>query len=189
MEKVYKLTNREQENAVKPVFAIIILLAISVGSVSANTQGYVGFGNWKVLDTKPDPFDPEKHYEVAFLAAMSNSNFGLVVYCSRNAVIPDELHIMFSPEHTTTDSYVGFVDVVFEKGKPRTLKVWIERGSKSWHPSSKDQPWLKSGLQSSDRMYARWEQQGGRQVTAEFDLNGGKEAIAEIKRRCASPSS
>ena len=198
MKKVCKLTNREGENAVKHVIAIIILLAMSAGSVSADTQGYVEFGNWKVLDSEPDPFDPGNYFATAFVDAMSNSEihgyFLLKSQCSQDNA--DELYTVFGAGYTnfTNDWYLGeqnkaLVQVVFEKGKPRTLSVWVPRGGNSWHPSSEDQRWLESGMQSSDRMYVRWDQYGDGYVTAEFDLDGGKEAIAEIKRRCASPPS
>lgn len=183
--------------AKKHVFAIIMLLTMSVGSVIAED---VEFGNWLIVDER-DPFDPRSYHATAVVLAMPNSeiigNFALHSQCSRDD--PDELITIFrARSYNFNDDSGGWgrwikvpIKVVFEGGTPRTFKVRALRlDDETWHPfRDSDQLWLESGMQSSDRMYVRWQRDRKGSVTAEFDLDGRKAAIAEIKRRCASPPS
>ena len=179
------------------ILAIIMLLTMNVGSVIAED---VGFGKWFVVDER-DPFDPESYHATAVVLAMPNSeisgNFALHSQCSRDE--PDELITVFmARSYNFNVNYGGWgrwikvpIEVIFKGGTPRTFKVRALRlEDDTWHLfRDSDQLWLESGMQSSDRLYVRWQRDGKGSVTAEFDLHGRKVAIAEIKRRCASPPS
>ena len=177
------------------VLVTILLLATGVDFAEAEP---VDFGNWNVADSKPDPFDPSHHHTTAYVLAKPNSeirgNFALVSQCDPND--PGELYTIFRANYSHFINYENIeggeeapIDVVFEGGATRTLRVLVPKGYHDWHLYNSDQRWLESGIQSSDRMYVRWEQYGSGQVIAEFDLDGGKDAIAETKRRCAFPPS
>ena len=178
------------------ILAIIMLLTMSVGSVIAED---IESENWFVVDER-DPFVPGSYHATAVMLAMPNSdvsgNFSLHSQCSRDN--PDKLLTVFRADYTNFGNdyewgkwNIAPIEVVFEGGTPRTFKVrFLRTADDTWHPfRGSDQHWLESGMQSSERMYVRWQQYGKGSVTAEFDLNGRKSAIAEIKRRCASPPS
>lgn len=104
-----------------------------------------------------------------------------------------EINTAFFSEHTnfTYGEINGLapVDVAFggpeHKGDVRTLQAFNRHGTKHWHFDEHDQRWLNFRINSSDRMFVRWDHFQTGAITAEFDLNNGKAALSEIRRRCA----
>lgn len=103
-----------------------------------------------------------------------------------------EIWTYFYAEYTNlTDERMGKfpLDVAFggpeHEGDVRTLQAFNQHGDKFWHIDHHDQTWLTFRINSSDRMFARWNQFRTGNLIAEFDLDNGKAALSEIKRRCA----
>lgn len=103
-----------------------------------------------------------------------------------------EIWTYFYAEFTNlTDENLGEfpLDVAFggpeHEGDVRTLQAINLPGDKYWHIEGHDQKWLTFRINSSDKMFIRWNQYRAGILIAEFDLNDGRAALAEIRRRCA----
>lgn len=55
-----------------------------------------------------------------------------------------------------------------------------------WFIEEQVRPWLLAGARRANRMYVRWFQYPDGLVTAEIDLTGSANAIAETQRQCAA---
>lgn len=174
---------------------LIATLAISLAfAVSANESNNLKYGKWITSTGKADPFDPRK-WALAYNMAKENEDIhgGFAIRVECYSEDPDFLDgpSFFATytnfmDTTYTDPYTyAFIHALFEGGKPRVMEIWHRPGADIWHIGEKDEKWLLKGLLENDRLYVRWIEYGANVVTAEFDLDGAKEAFYDAKRRCA----